>query len=125
MAHFAQLDNNGVVLNVIVVDNSVINNLQFPESEAIGIEYLKSIYGEDTIWKQTSYNHQFRKRYASIGFTYIPSLDAFVSPRPFPSWTFDEETASYIPPVPYPYHNAHKYYFWNEENQQWVLIDQA
>lgn len=80
MAHFAQLDENNVVINVIVVNNDVIQNLPFPESEPIGVAFCQSLYGADTVWKQTSYNNNFRKYYAGIGFWYDPELDAFIRP---------------------------------------------
>jgi len=80
MAHFAQLDENNVVLQVIVVNNEVIHNLPFPESEPIGVEFCQSLYGADTVWKQTSYNGNFRGVYAGIGYSYDPVLDIFVAP---------------------------------------------
>lgn len=80
MAHFAELDGNNVVLRVIVVNNDVIQNLPFPESEPIGIEFCQSLYGEDTIWKQTSYHANFRSLFAGIGLVYDPVKDEFVRP---------------------------------------------
>ncbi len=82
MAHFAQLDENNVVLQVIVVNNAVIDDLPFPESEPIGVEFCQSLYGVDTVWKQTSYNGNFRGVYAGIGYSYDPVLDIFVPPPP-------------------------------------------
>lgn len=78
MAHFAQLDKNNVVLQIIVVNNDVVDNLTFPASEALGISFCQSLYGADTIWKQTSYNNNFRKVYAGIGSIYDFVLDEFV-----------------------------------------------
>jgi hypothetical protein len=80
MAHFAQLDANNIVTEVIVVNNEVIQNLPFPESEPIGVEFCQSLYGAGTVWKQTSYNGNFRGIYAGIGFTYDPVKDVFTSP---------------------------------------------
>lgn len=80
MAHFAELDENNVVLRVVVVNNDVIQNLPFPESEPIGIEFCQSLYGEDTIWKQTSYHANFRGLFAGIGLVYDPVKDEFVRP---------------------------------------------
>jgi hypothetical protein len=80
MAHFAQLDENNVVIQVIVINNEVIQNLPFPESEPIGVEFCQSLYGTDTVWKQTSYNNNFRDVYAGIGYSYDPVLDIFVAP---------------------------------------------
>ena len=76
MAHFAQIKNN-IVQQVIVVNNEVLENKPFPESEAIGITFCKSLYGEDTEWLQTSYNGNFRGRYAGTGSIYNPELDEF------------------------------------------------
>jgi hypothetical protein len=71
MAHFAQLDANNVVTQVIVVNNSVIQDLPFPESEPLGVAFCQSLFGIDTVWKQTSYNKSFRARYASIGYKFV------------------------------------------------------
>ena len=118
MAHFAHLNEHNLVLNVIVVSNETINNLPFPESEPIGVEFCKSLYGVDTIWKQTSYNASFRKNYAGIGFTYSSELDAFVPPQPYPSWLLNVQTAQWEPPVPYPQDG--KMYYWDESTLSWV-----
>lgn len=84
MAHFAKLDENNVVLEVIVVNNEVIQNLPFPESEPLGVAFCKSLYGEATVWKQTSYNASFRKNYAGVGYTYNSVADEFDPPPPPP-----------------------------------------
>lgn len=89
MAHFAQLDENNTVIQVIVVSNEVINNLPFPESEPIGIEFCKSIFGNDTIWKQTSYNKNFRGHFAGIGIFYDPEKDIFGLPFVEPEENLD------------------------------------
>ena len=78
MAHFAKLDISNVVTEVIVVNNEVINNLPFPESEPIGVEFCQSLYGSDTVWKQTSYSGSFREVFAGIGYLYDPVKDVFV-----------------------------------------------
>jgi len=119
MAHFAQLDNSNIVLQVIVVNNDVIDNLPFPESEPLGISFCQSLYGADTIWKQTSYNNSFRVRYAGIGFIYDIDLDAFIPPKPYPSWLLNTETCDWQAPVPYP--NDGKHYYWDEQTLSWVL----
>ena len=80
MAHFAQIVDN-VVQQVIVVNNEVLDNKPFPESESIGIAFCRSLFGEDTDWLQTSYNSNFRGRYAAVGTTYDPGLDEFLSPQ--------------------------------------------
>jgi hypothetical protein len=76
MAHFVKMIGN-VCGEVIVVNNEVLENKPFPESEPIGIAFLKSLYGEDTEWLQTSYNNNFRNKYASTGMIYNPELDEF------------------------------------------------
>ena len=77
MAHFAQLDENNIVLQVIVVNNQAINNLPFPESEPVGVLFCQSLFGNDTVWKQTSYNSNFRQMLAVIGGGYDPQRDVF------------------------------------------------
>jgi hypothetical protein len=76
MAHFVQMNGN-TCGQVIVVNNEVLENKPFPESEPIGITFCKSIYGAETEWLQTSYNSNFRGTYASSGMIYDPELDIF------------------------------------------------
>jgi hypothetical protein len=76
MAHFARVEDN-VVKEVIVINNEVLENKPFPESEPIGIAFCKSLYGADTEWLQTSYNKNFRGRYAGAGSVYDPATDTF------------------------------------------------
>lgn len=78
MAHFAKINDENIVEQVIVINNEVLENKEFPESEPIGIAFCKSIYGEDTEWKQTSYNANFRGRYAGPGILYDSISDEFV-----------------------------------------------
>ena len=120
MAHFAQLDENSLVTNMIVVNNETINYLPFPESELVGVAFLQSLFGADTIWKQTSYNANFRKNYAGMGFTYDEARDAFIPPQPFPSWKLNETIANWETPVSYP--DDGKLYTWSEESISWVLV---
>lgn len=91
MAHFAELDENNIVLRVIVVSNEMLlENGQ--ESEAKGIAFCKQLFGEDTNWAQTSYNGNFRKHYACRGDTYDPQKDGFISPKPEgDGWVLDED----------------------------------
>lgn len=79
MAHFAQIDENNAVTQVVVVNNEVLNNEPFPASEPLGIEFLQSLYGSGNSWKQTSYSGGFRKLYAGIGMTYNAVADEFVA----------------------------------------------
>ena len=115
MAHFAQLDDNNIVTQVIVVANDELL-LDGVESEVKGILFCKSLFGEDTKWKQTSYNGNFRKNYAGIGYTYDASNDYFYAPQPYPSWTLDSD-AKWQPPVAYP--TDGKMYSWNEATLSW------
>ena len=122
MANFAQLDENYIVTEVIVVSNETINDLPFPESEPVGVAFLQSLFGSTTVWKQTSYNANFRKNYAGIGYTYDPVLDAFIAPQPYPSWLLNTATCQWEAPVPYP--NDGKMYMWDEATLSWVLVEQ-
>ena len=79
MAHFAQVINN-VVQQVLVVNNEVLENKPFPESEPIGIAFCKSLFGENTEWLQTSYNGNFRGKFAGLGMIYSPELNEFIFP---------------------------------------------
>jgi hypothetical protein len=117
MAHFAQLDGNNVVTQVIVIANEELleNGI---ESEAKGITFCTNLLGGN--WKQTSYNAKIRKNYAGIGFTYNESLDAFVPPKPYNSWILDEVTAQWKAPIDYP--TDDKKYSWDESNQSWVEV---
>lgn len=115
MAHFAELDDNNIVKRVIVVatkDNSDANGV---EKESIGRAFCERLFGGN--WVQTSYNGNMRKRYAGIGYSYDPSLDAFIAPKPFPSWTLDDN-ADWQAPVPMP--SDGKMYAWDEAAQAWV-----
>lgn len=78
MAHFAKVE-NGIVTQVIVINNETLGNLEFPESELVGQEFIASL-GLDGQWLQTSYNANFRGIYAGAGFTYDSELDVFVAP---------------------------------------------
>ena len=91
MAHFAQLDDNNTVIQVIVVNN---NDCQIGgiESEEAGIVFCKTLFGASTQWRQTSYNGSIRKNYAGVGYTYDPTRDAFIPPKPDPSCILDEAT---------------------------------
>jgi hypothetical protein len=120
MAHFAKLDKNNVVLEVNAVDNQDIQNLPFPESEPVGVQFLTSWSGGYTNWKQTSYNKNFRKNYAGSGYVYDAQKDAFIPPKPFNSWLLNENTCLWEPPVPRP--TDDKNYSWNEDTASWVEL---
>lgn len=123
MAHFAELDQNNIVLQVLVVNNETIENLPFPDSEPVGVAFCKSLFGDQTLWAQTSYNSSFRYNYAGIGFIFDPSAapnGAFYSPQPYPSWTLNTNTYIWEPPVPYP--TDGQGYYWDEDAQAWVNV---
>jgi len=120
MANFAQLDGAYTVTEVIGVNNETINDLPFPESEPVGVTFCQSLFGTDTIWKQTSYNANFRKNYAGVGYTYDPVLDAFIPPQPYPSWLLNTTTCLWEAPVPYP--SDGKDYYWDEATVSWKPV---
>lgn len=99
MAHFAKLDENNVVLEVHVVSNEAINNLPFPKSEPVGVAFLVMWSNGYPYWKQTSYNMNFRKHFAGIGFTYDETYDAFIPPKPEENSILNTETFLWETPV--------------------------
>lgn len=123
MAHFASLNSDNIVTDVIAVDNTVITDDQGQEQEALGIKFCQNLFGDDTQWVQTSYNNNFRKRYAGIGFKYEADLDAFIPPKPYPSWLFNEDTLDWDPPVPMPDDElpTGSYYVWSEQAMNWQV----
>lgn len=102
MSHFAKIDSNNIVQEVIVAEQDFIN------SGAVGDSFL---------WIQTSYNGNFRKNFAGTGFTYDKTRDAFIPAQPYPSWTLDEDTCLWECPVVMPDDGSE--YEWNETDQQW------
>jgi hypothetical protein len=121
MAHFAEVDENNIVLRVLVVDDL---------HESNGQEFLANTLGLGGTWLKTSYNTQagvhanggtpFRKNYAGIGYSYNETLDAFIAPKPYPSWVLNETTCVYEAPVAYP--TDGEMYVWNEETTSWDLV---
>ena len=89
MAHFAQIGYDNQILRVSVVRNEDILDENGNESEEVGIQFLKSVHGHLTNWIQTSYNNNFRHRYAGIGMVYDNQHDVFLYPQPYPSWTLN------------------------------------
>ena len=143
MAHFAQLDGDNIVTQVIVVSNDDTSDSGGVETESIGVAFCQKLLGASTNWKQTSYNSTIRGNYAGIGYTYmsnvatlgVGSTDIFISPQPYASWTVGVGTATWYPPanpgdapaLTDAEKAANKYYVWNESNYQadpataWVL----
>jgi len=119
MAHFAQLDENNVVLQVIVVHNNDCLDENGNESEAVGVAFCQSLLGGN--WKQTSYNGNMRKNYAGIGYTYDAGRNAFIAPKPFASWVLNEDTCIWNSPVPYPTDGNR--YSWDEATTSWIVTE--
>jgi hypothetical protein len=131
MASFAKLNSENIVEQVISIhNNELLDN--GVESEAKGIAFCKSLYGQDTNWKQTSYNtiagiHNnggtpFRKNHASIGYTYDQTKDAFIPRKPYESWVLNEFTCQWEAPIPMPNDvSFEKMYYWNEQTLSWDL----
>ncbi len=104
MSHFAEINNDGVVQRVIVAEQDFIN------SGAVGDSFL---------WVQTSYNNNFRKQFAGIGFTYDKTKDKFIAPQPYPSWSLDSND-DWQAPTAMP--DDGKIYTWDEDNTKWVVV---
>ncbi len=113
MAHYAFLDENNIVTEVIT---------GIDETELIEGLHPEVWYGNfrNQVCKRTSYNNNYRKNYAGIGFFYDEERDAFIAPKLFESWTLNEETCVWEAPVPYP--NDDKRYNWDETTQEWIEI---
>ena len=126
MAHFAQLDENNVVTQVIVVSNNELLDANGVEREELGIGFCQRLFGGN--WKQTSYNHNFRKRYAGVGYTYNAELDAFVPPKPYASWVLNNEDVNWEAPVAMPSDagmgEGKKMYTWDEETVSWKEVEE-
>lgn len=119
MAHFAELDQNNVVLRVVVVENKDTSDANGVEKEHIGAAFLERILGGR--WVKTSYNHNIRKRFAGKGMIYNEEIDAFIGPKPYPSWTLNSQTAEWEAPTPMPQEGAWE---WNEATTNWVEVQQ-
>jgi len=117
MAHFAELDENNVVLRVIVVNNDELLDDNKNELEQKGIDFCVNLFGGT--WVQTSYNGKIRKHYAGAGFTYNPIADVFISPKPYPSWSLDLNH-DWQAPTPYP--TDDKSYLWDEATLNWIEV---
>lgn len=120
MAHFAKLDQDNVVVEVVVIHNNELLDESGQESEAKGIAFCKNLLSKHATWVQTSYNGKFRKNYAAIGYTYDAQRDAFIPPQKYASWTLNETTCLWEPPIPYPQDGG--IYVWDENIQQWASV---
>ena len=129
MASFAKIGLNNKVIEVLSVLNDELKDAEGIEQEVLGIDFLTKLTGW-SVWKQTSYNtgggvHKlggapFRKNHAGIDYTYDASKDAFIPPKPFASWTLDEDACQWESPVAHP--DDGKNYTWNEDTTIWVEI---
>jgi len=126
MAHFAELDSNNIVKRVVVVGNDVETaagplgtNDMHVDGETWCVNFFKG--GN---WKQTSYNHNFRKQYAGKGYTFDAAKNKFISPQPFTSWSLDEND-DWQAPVTYPTDTTDKNISWDEDNQKWTATDNS
>jgi hypothetical protein len=118
MAHFAKLDENNVVTEVIVVSNKDTSDVNGVEKEYIGAAFCERLFGGT--WKQTSYNANFRKHYAGIGYTFDATRNAFIPPKPHASWVLNETTCSWEAPVAMP--TDGQSYSWDEATVSWVVV---
>ena len=120
MAHFGQLDENNIVVQVIVISNDDLLDENGVEQETLGVAVCKAIFGDDTAWAQASYNNNFRKQYANIGDKFVADADLFYNPvSPYPSWTLDDNY-DWQPPTPKP--DDGKPYDWDEDSLTWVEV---
>ena len=118
MAHFAELNENNIVTRVIVVHNNEIT-VDGQELEFKGIDFCEGLFGHRN-WVQTSYNGNIRYNFAGQGYTYDEVNDAFYAPQPFASWSLDENFI-WVAPIPMPENDNS--YAWDEENQEWKLVE--
>lgn len=121
MAHFAELDADNIVVQVIVVNNSELLGDSGQEQEALGIAFCQSLFGGT--WVQTSYSGSFRVRFAGQGYAYDQNHDAFIAPKPFASWLFSNNILDWVPPVPYP--EDGEQYIWDEDTVSWSVFPVA
>jgi hypothetical protein len=133
MAYFAKLGAGNIVEQIISINNSVITDDNGVEQEQLGVDFINHLYKTNDVWKQTSYNSSFRKRYAGVGYSYDEQRNVFLKPKPFDSWLLNEETLEWEAPVVYPetytlnlldeQGNLTKdIYYWNENRRKWDLI---
>ena len=119
MANFAEIGLDNIVIRVVVVNNAELLDENEEEQEALGANFCRELFGGT--WVQTSYNGNIRKNFAGQGFTYDSGRDAFVPPKPFPSWTLDESTVLWEAPIPYP--SDGQEYSWDEDSGTWTVSE--
>ena len=111
MAHSAKLGTGNIVETVEIVSNDIAT------TEQAGVDFLNTLYNTRDVWKQTSYNNNIRKNFAGIDYQYDQQRDAFIAPKPYPSWILNETTCIWETPTPYP--DDGEMYTWNEETLTW------
>ena len=116
MAHFAEIDTDNIVLRVIVVANEDTADADGNEVDSIGEAFCTNLLSGS--WKRTSYNDNYRTRYAGIGYTFDAGRDAFIEPSPFPSWVLNDATPDWEAPTPMPGDG----YLWDEDTTSWVEV---
>ena len=131
MAHFARLDKDNTVVDILKVDNELILDDNGVEQESIGIQKLQ-VGNPGGTFVKTSYNTEanehraggtpFRKNYPAVGYTYDPVRDAFYAPQPFESWTLNEDKCIWECPLPHPEQDEENPipYYWKDDTQEWV-----
>ena len=142
MGHFAKIDENNIVTEVIVIANENLLDEDGDEQETLGQTFIAETLKLEGNWQQTSYNHTIRGRFAGIGYSWDEENDHFISPQPYPSWTYNFDEAIWEAPVDYPTlppqdqedqgeqfatGNDEYVYIWNEEDQSWdwTLIESS
>ena len=121
MAYFAKLGTGNIVEQVISINNAVITDSNGVEQEQLGVDFINKLYNTRDVWKQTSYNRNFRKNYAGIGYQYDQQRDAFIPSKPFNSWVLNEDTCRWEAPIPYP--QDENKYTWNESTLTWDIVE--
>jgi len=120
MAHYAQIDENNIVTQVIVIDNKDTADANGTEKEYIGAAFCERLFGGT--WKQTSYNGNIRKNYAGIGYKYQSDIDAFVPPQPYASWTLDANAQWQAPTAMPTDGTMENPYTWDEATTSWIRL---
>jgi hypothetical protein len=119
MAHFAEINDEGLVLRVIALNNEILIDQNGVESEEKGVEFCRNLFGGH--WLQASYNATFRKNFPGPGYRFDSDLNAFIPPKEFESWVLDETTCRWFPPIPMP--DLGIALQWNEQINNWEPLN--
>lgn len=123
MLQYALIDENNFVVQINLVDENSCLTLEATFNDGLCVHHLQNLYGKETRWIRSCPNGSFRKRPAQTGYVYDPQRDVFLERNFYASWTFDEESLTYIPPIPKPVDG--KDYVWNEKQQTWIEYSKA